>query len=341
VRQDRAVANLDDLIGRRVSLRYRLATDPTEPTPRRGPTMTDAVGELASDGPDAVLVHTRRGVVRVLRAAVVAVRAIPPPMPRRAPWAAVARLERLCSDAWPPVHRVDIGDWRLRAADGFTGRANSALVTGDPGVRIGEALALLREFAAEHSIPPMAQVAMDSPWERALRQQGWVPHATRDAGAEVSVLVGELDAITAPPEPAGAEPRIRAEPDEQWWRLVLGEHPATLAQRHVLTAPGLAHTGFGIARRDGVPVAAIRTAIVQDHLYVARLNVLPEHRRIGLATALMGAAARWAVDRGAGWCVLQVAVHNTAALQLYRRLGFAQHHGFRYLRPPPDPAQPA
>ena len=115
----------DDLLGRRVALRHRLVDGP----------LTDAVGELADAGGGAVVVHTRRGPVRVRRDAVVAVRAIPPPVPRRASWAAVARLENLCADAWPA--RVDrpLGAWRLRAAGGFTGRANADFFDklGSPG----------------------------------------------------------------------------------------------------------------------------------------------------------------------------------------------------------------
>ena len=42
-------------------------------------------------------------------------------------------------------------------------------------------------------------------------------------------------------------------------------------------------------------------------------------------------AARWGRDRGARWGVLQVAVHNTAALALYARAGWTEHHRYRYL----------
>ncbi|WP_343945301.1 hypothetical protein, partial [Pseudonocardia zijingensis] len=62
----------DELVGRRVALRHRVGE-------RDGrPLYTDAVGELAADGPGAVVVRTRRGPVRVDRSAVVAVRAVPP-----------------------------------------------------------------------------------------------------------------------------------------------------------------------------------------------------------------------------------------------------------------------
>ncbi|HEX8582632.1 MAG TPA: hypothetical protein VF640_09890, partial [Acidimicrobiales bacterium] len=130
----------DDLLGRRVALRHRLAGGP----------LTDAVGELADAGGGAVLVHTRRGPVRVDRDAVVAVRAVPPPVPRRASWAAVARLENLCADAWPACVDRPLGAWRLRAAGGFTGRANAALALGDPGLPVSAALDAVRAFAAGH-----------------------------------------------------------------------------------------------------------------------------------------------------------------------------------------------
>jgi ribosomal protein S18 acetylase RimI-like enzyme len=48
----------------------------------------------------------------------------------------------------------------------------------------------------------------------------------------------------------------------------------------------------------------------------------------------MAVAAAWAVDLGATRAVLQVSVTNTAALALYRALGFTEHHRYRYWRPP-------
>ena len=98
----------DALLGRRVSVRFRVGERAGRPLYR------DAVGELSAEGADRVHVHTRRGPVRVDRASVVAVRAVPPAPPRRASLSAVVRLEELCADAWPaPVDRR-LGAWRLR-----------------------------------------------------------------------------------------------------------------------------------------------------------------------------------------------------------------------------------
>ncbi|MEN3268774.1 MAG: N-acetylglutamate synthase, partial [Pseudonocardia sp.] len=172
----------DELVGVRVALRYRIGE-------RDGrPLYTDAVGELSVAGPGAVLVQTRRGPVHVDSTAVVAVRAVPPAPAPRASLTAITRLEGLAADAWPAVVDQPLGAWRLRAAGGYTGRANAGLVLGDPGMPIPAALDAVRGFAREHGIPARVHVPVGSPWDRAVAAQGWVLDAGHAAGAEVAVL---------------------------------------------------------------------------------------------------------------------------------------------------------
>jgi N-acetylglutamate synthase len=357
-------ANVTDLIGRRVVVRHRV-----------GDKQTDAVGELSADGADLV-VQTRRGPVRVARSAVTAVRAIPPAPPRRASLTAIARLEELCADAWPAFVDERLGAWRLRATGGFTGRANSALAVGDPGVPTEAALAAVRRFADRHGIAPRVQAPVGSPWDKAVAAQGWVLDVGHAAGSVVSVQVADLDKVAvgraagrtagepnatsaagraagkptdtpaaggeasgdaghSPDGPAASGEAGRAdglavevgEPTEAWWRLVLGG-PPTPAQRHVLGGVG----ALTVADAHGL-VAAGRVVVVADHLHVSVLTVDPAVRRRGHGTALLAAAARWGRDSGARWGVLQVAVHNTAALALYARSGWTEHHRYRYLVP--------
>lgn len=58
------------------------------------------------------------------------------------------------------------------------------------------------------------------------------------------------------------------------------------------------------------------------HSYILMLYVLPPHRRQGIATALLQTAQTWAEDRGDRQIGLQVFANNTAALTLYRKLGY-------------------
>ena len=261
------VERLNELFGARVALRYRFGE-------RDGRALySDAVGELSRDETDdaAVVVATRRGPVRVDRSAVVAVRAVPPPVPRRPSWAAVARLEGLCADAWPAQVDVALGAWRLRAG-GFTGRAsgdrvaapptetpdwhagrpaavercNAALAIGDPGLPLPQALDAVRAFAAAHGVPARVQVPMGSPWDRAVASAGWVLDVHHEAGAEVAVLVGDLRRLAVPAETVALAPRA----DDAWWELALGRAP-TPVERGVLDPGTGLRTAFGLLPGTG------------------------------------------------------------------------------------------
>ncbi len=56
------------------------------------------------------------------------------------------------------------------------------------------------------------------------------------------------------------------------------------------------------------------------HIFL--LYVAPEHRRRGIATALIGLVETWAIDKGLGEVTLQVFQANSSALNLYNRLGY-------------------
>src|ERR687896_239242 len=240
----------EDLVGARVALRHRVGE-------RDGrPLFTDAVGELSAEGPSAVVVQTRRGPVRVERWAVVAVRAVPPAPPRRAPLAAIVRLEGLCADAWPAQVDQPLGTWRLRAAGGYTGRANAALAIGDPGLPTAAALEAVRGFAREHGVPPRVQVPVGSPWDRAVAAEGWVLNVGHAKGAEVSVLVAPVDAVE-PPSDLLIE--LPPRPSDEWWLLAVGG-PPTAAQERVLA--GAPDTAFGLLRDpDGAMIGQVRATV--------------------------------------------------------------------------------
>ncbi|WP_433557992.1 GNAT family N-acetyltransferase [Pseudonocardia xinjiangensis] len=312
----------DELIGQRVALRYRIGH-------RDGRLLyTDAVGELSASGPGTVLVQTRRGPVHVDRAAVVAVRSVPPAPPRRASLTAIARLEGLCADAWPAVVDRPLGAWRLRAAAGWTGRANAGLAIGDPGMPVPAALEAVRSFAGEQAIRPRVHVPVGSPWDRAVTAEGWVLDVAHQRGAEVAVLVAPLDGTRNP------RVELPERPSDAWWALALGG-PPTPAQRHVLDPGGRPRTVFAqVPAPDGTVTGTVRATVVEDHLHVSMLEVAPTARRQGLATALLASVAAWGREHGARWAVLQVALHNTGARALYDRVGYVEHHQYRYLVPP-------
>jgi N-acetylglutamate synthase len=321
---DGRVEILEELLGVRVALRHRIGE-------RDGrPLFTDAVGELAADGRGHVIVQTRRGPVRVERAAVVAVRAVPPAPQRRAPLAAVVRLEGLCANAWPAQVEQPLGEWRLRAAGGYTGRANAALAIGDPGLPTAAALDAVRRFARAHGVAPRVHVPVGSPWDRAVAAEGWTLDVGHARGAEVSVLVAPVADAEPPP---GLHIELPSRPSDEWWHLAVGGPPSPAQERVLAGAPD---TAFALLRGpDGAVLGQVRAAVAADHVHVSMLEVVPAARRRGHATALLAAAGAWGQQRGARWAVLQVALQNDGARALYDRLGYVEHHRYRYLVPPP------
>lgn len=100
-------------------------------------------------------------------------------------------------------------------------------------------------------------------------------------------------------------------------------HAASFSQAWDAAAFASLLSGQGVAaliESDGFVL--IRT--VADEAEVLSIAVLPAARRRGVAKALLSAATAAAREAGAQRLFLEVSAHNTAALALYRRAGFAE-----------------
>lgn len=91
---------------------------------------------------------------------------------------------------------------------------------------------------------------------------------------------------------------------------------AALAQPHVL--------GLGVEGDAGTLIAAILVSMAPDAADIIDIDVDPDHRRKGLASALVKAALRRAGERGIAHMTLDVAAGNQGARALYASLGFVE-----------------
>lgn len=147
---------------------------------RRGK-FTDTVGVLTS-WDDGVLVITRKSgeSVRVDASSLVAGKVVPAaPARRRGPAARYEELAQVASRAWRPLESARLGEWELRAAAGFTRRANSVLPLGAPGVPLDEALDVVRHWYGERGLPAYVQTATGAEGTQELlcaelERRGWV-----------------------------------------------------------------------------------------------------------------------------------------------------------------------
>ena len=303
-------------------IRFRLAG---RSGPTGGPAMSDVIGRLQSyDGVTAV-VRRRDGTSTLVPVTeIVAAKTVPPV--RSGLRVDAEDLQRICSDGWPAPVREPLGEWELRAAGGFTSRANSALVAGDPGVALPAALEEVTAFYRRHGLPPRAQVVVDSPWDHAIADRGW--HPIGGSGGGALVMVAPLR--TAPTVAAAPEVALATRATQAWLSLYnrTDGHDTDVA-RVLLEGP----RAVMFAQIGDPPLAIGRMAVTETWAGLAAVEVVAAQRRRGLATAVVDRLAGWGLERGARWCYLQVTPDNEAALALWRRHGFRVHHSYHYLEP--------
>ena len=251
----------------------------------------------------------------------------------------IIELERLAAQHWRGSEEERLGDWLLRAAGGFTGRANSALPLGDPGLPLDEALAAVCEWYRARRLPPMiavplpldgAEAPAEGPalchFDNHLSERTWL---TRPGPAFV-MTAGLADVGTRPELHSDAEFRVDAEPDGAW--LAAYHHRGQRRQPPVLrqvlmSAPSQA---FASIRFGADPVAIGRLSFSGGWAGITAVEVDPGWRRTGLGRAITLSLCAEAASRGATRVFLQVETGNTAALRLYEGCGFAYSHRYHY-----------
>jgi GNAT superfamily N-acetyltransferase len=301
-------------LGRRVVVRRTLGRS-------ESPFFTDVLGVVTQITNDQLTVRTDQGDVVIPLSEVHRAKVIPPR--RGATAREIANLERAAADAWPPTVVEELGAWRLRAAEGYTGRANSALPLGDPGLPTPQALAAVIDFYREHDLPPQVDVPLPlaTSVERELRKAGWQPQCT------VLVQVMELPALIEA-TPDGAEFTLSSTPSESALTMIAGRRgPLPPAAQHVLT--GVDPVVFAELGGEDLRCMA-RGTVTGGWLGLFVVETAASARRQGLARRAVGALARWAATNAATGAFLQVESNNQPAISLYESIGFRTHH--RYTR---------
>jgi ribosomal protein S18 acetylase RimI-like enzyme len=144
------------------------------------------------------------------------------------------------------------------------------------------------------------------------------------------VIVMTRPSAALPPQPTALPVSLDHTPSDDWLALYHFRGQPTLPPiaRTILTsAPWQAFASM----RDGDRTVAIgRVASAEHWASLTAIEVDPAYRRRGLAAAVTTALIAHAAQRGAGRVFLQVEDGNEAALALYHRLGFTEHHGYHY-----------
>ena len=239
----------------------------------------------------------------------------------------LTRLEGILLATWPPFEVAERGGWVAGCNGGFTGRANAVTVMRRTAPEdLADLSDWVEDWYRQRGAPPAFRLTpLSADLEAVLADRGyrwWRPGA--------SVMVGGLASLTQLALPAGYDVASSPTADTRWYELS-GHGPeeqATLSRMFDGVSPASLHTTIC----HGDQPAAIGRGVLHDgHLAIFGMETAPDHRRRGLAKAVIGELARWAVDLGADRSTLQVEVGNDGAHALYETLGFTDSYEYTYV----------
>ncbi|NLG54063.1 MAG: GNAT family N-acetyltransferase [Rhodococcus sp.] len=303
-------------LGTRVVVRHRLPPGYSHP-------MTDVIGVLESHEP--LTVRTADGrAVQIATDQVIAVKALGA---RPIRTGEIRAVEMAAALGWPGTESAWIGGWLARYGHGITGRANSASPLGMPGeLEPFDAVAdQLRTWYAERGLP--LRLSLPDRLTPAL-----IPADDPDP---MLVMAADLSNLTLPEQLQITQ--LSADPQPEWLALYPFRNDRRDIEIEVLRAVRGGDVVFGWVGNPGNTAMAIaRVAITRapDGRIWAGLScieVAPEHRRRGVGTLLCAEMLTHARSLGATHAYLQVSADNPGAIEMYRKIGFTEHHRYRYV----------
>jgi ribosomal protein S18 acetylase RimI-like enzyme len=239
----------------------------------------------------------------------------------------IYRLEQVAVLGWPAPDTARLGGWLLRAADGWTGRANSVLPLDPPDRPVDAAVTAVEQWYADRGLPPRFQLPLPlcADLDEVLDRRGW------RAYNRTLVRVADVAAVAGLPAAPGLPPAtLQDRPTPDWLAAYhyRGGHGLPPVALQVMTAA--ADPVFASVPIDGTVAGIARAVVDEGWCGVTAVETVEAFRRRGVGRHLMVAVAQWAAGRGADRIYLQVAEENAAAQGMYDRLGFAVSHRYHY-----------
>ena len=235
----------------------------------------------------------------------------------------VAAIEEAGYDTWTADQTTELSGWTLHSNGGFTRRVNCATASGTPATD-PDTRGAINEWLSKRGGRPVVRVTPQlSASTIAAVTDGW-GYAPMDD----TVVMTKPTGLSA-----GLEGVKVVECDDPGFLsdvAALNQRPDSSFGAWGRMMTRVTHRAAGL----WVPSRAVGLVVMSgEFAAVYSVAVAPEHRRKGLARAIMEAADVWATERDCTSSFLQVVGNNQGALALYETLGFAETYRYHYLEP--------
>lgn len=232
--------------------------------------------------------------------------------------------ERRIVNAWPAVATLVMGDWVLRFANGYSGRANAA-----SPIAMGAAL-------DETMLDQISELYRADGLQPCIRLTPMVAPATRDAvlarGYRIKdTSFGMIAPLAGVPVTGEGELEIEARPEADWIAGVAAQQSGVKTHAGNLAAiveKIRLPAAFATCLIEGEAVAFGMAVAERGMAEIGLICVDGGHRGKGLGRAIVTGLMGWAGAMGCHSAYLQVDQTNAVAQNLYRSLGFRQLYAY-------------
>lgn len=226
---------------------------------------------------------------------------------------------------WPAAEHVEVPGWHLRRGAGGGKRVSAATQTvPNSGVELAEA-----EMRGMDQVP----LFMLRPGEEALDLE--LDSRGYELIDPVTLYSASVQTILDAAKPTA--PVMEGSFPLAIMKDLWSENHIGAARLAVMARTQGPHV-YLLARKNDLPGGVAFVAAHGNTAMIHAAAVSPDLRRKNLGTALTSAAARWAQSIGADTLALATTHDNSAANQLYQRMGMLPVGTYHY-RVMPDPAE--
>lgn len=241
-------------------------------------------------------------------------------------------IDELAANAWAAHTNQIVSGWRLRWNDGVTGRANSVWAgsLGDDQIAIEDRIEIAEEFYHRRGAPPKFHICpatQPANLDSILEALDYVIVTPTDVQIASVAAVLELSA-------SNFEVNIFENFTETWFKAFcqLTEQTDTRAihARRGIFQRIAPRAGYALLKIDDQNAAVGLGVVERGWIGLFGIDTGVAFRKQGAATAIIRALMKWGEMFGATQTYLQVVPQNTAAMNLYAKLGFKKLYQYHY-----------
>ncbi len=241
-------------------------------------------------------------------------------------------VDELAANAWAAHTNQIVDGWRLRWNDGVTGRANSVWAgsLGEDQITLEDRIKIAEEFYQRRNAPPKFHIcpATQPPdLDSILEARNYAVITPTDV--QIASVAAVLERSVS-----NYEVNVFENFSETWFEAFcqLSERTdsrAINARREILRhiAP---RAGYALLKIDDQNAAVGLGVVERGWMGLFSIDTGAAFRKRGAATAIIRALMKWGQTFGAVQTYLQVVPQNTAAMNLYAKLGFKKLYQYHY-----------